>query len=176
MATISPRDHHHGPTSQAALRRLCHAIRAMTLLWVGWTLASIVLNMRFGNVFEIPHYALAAGFIFLLWMPTLAVGYCVWRLFGAYLRNPILTVRSARWMLRLGIVGTIVVLTALALKLWGWLMMAKHYHVSFLSLIFDPIAWSPNDGLRLLCCLFVIALAQILKAAAAVAEDHAGIV
>jgi len=120
-------------------------------------------------------YALVAALTLLAWAPTLAVSYCVWRLFGVYLRNPILTVRAAIWMLRLGIVGTVVVLAAMALRLTSWLTLADHFHMSFSSLIREPY-WSPNDGLRLLCCLFVIALAQILKAAAEATEDHARIV
>jgi len=35
MATISPETISTGPKPQAALRWLCHAIRAMAVLWVG---------------------------------------------------------------------------------------------------------------------------------------------
>ncbi|CCE03446.1 DUF2975 domain-containing protein [Bradyrhizobium sp. STM 3809] len=110
-----------------------------------------------------------------VWIPDLAVGYCIWRLFGTYLQGRIFTVEAAIWMLRVGVCGFAAVAADMIIRKLGLLVLTSHVQLRLSTLLtFQTIL--PADLLRMLFSLFVIALAQIFKAAAELADDHAKII
>jgi hypothetical protein len=185
------------PASQASLperiRRLCHLIRIAALLWVGWILVNVVRrwyaadpaelmdNLNRGlnaDLSEISRAQIAAFFTGNLgiWAFDAAIAYCVWRLTGTYLQGRIFTVDAAVWMRRLGVTGLIAVLSIVAWRRASLFIFTIHRHVPAGTVLLSGQWVTPPDLMRLLFCLFLIALAHIFKAAAELADDHAGIV
>jgi Protein of unknown function (DUF2975) len=185
------------PASQSSLpariRWLCYLIRIAALLWAGWILVNVVRawyvadpakfmeNLSRGldaDVSEISRAQIAAFFTgnLGLWAFDAAIAYCVWRLTGSYLAGRIFTVEAAVWMRRIGVTGLIAVLSIVA---WRWanlFIFTIHAHVPAAKVLLFGQLVTPTDLMRLLFCLFLIALAHIFKAAAELADDHAGIV
>jgi hypothetical protein len=191
------------PASQASLpariRWLCYLIRIAALLWAGWILVNVVrgwyaadpaklmenlsrglgkFDLRDADLSEISRAEIAAFFIgnLGLWAFDAAIAYCAWRLTGSYLAGRIFTVEAAVWMRRIGVTGLIAVLSIVAWRRASLFIFMIHAHVPVAKmLLFDRLV-TPTDLMRLLFCLFLIALAHIFKAAAELADDHAGIV
>jgi hypothetical protein len=185
------------PAPQAGLRArigwMCHLIRIAAVLWAGWTLVNMVRNWYSADpgkiieslnralnsdLSEISHAqiagVLAAGIG--LWTFEVAIVFCVWRLTATYLLGRIFTVDAALWLRRLGVIGLIAVLASLVWRKATLFIYMMHGHVPAVTLLlFGPVV-IPSDLLRLVFCLFVLALAHIFKAAAELADDHAGIV
>jgi hypothetical protein len=176
---------------RARIRWLCHLIRIAALLWAGWTLvnvahawyaadpAKLILNrVIIADLSEISRTQMAAFFSgsLVLWAFNAAIAYCVWQLSGTYLLGRIFTVDAAVWMRRLGVTGLIAVLSRVAWRRADLFILAFHGHVPAAELLLFGQWVTPADLMRLLFCLFLIALAHIFKAAAELADDHAGIV
>jgi hypothetical protein len=185
------------PASQASLpariRWLCHLIRIAALLWVGWILVNVVRgwyaadpaklmeNLNRGlnaDLSEISRAQIAAFFAgnLSIWVFDAAIAYCAWQLTGGYLQGRIFTVDAAVWMRRLGVTGLIAVLSMVAWRRARLFIFAIHGHVPAGTVLLFGQLVTPADLMRLVFCLFLIALAHIFKAAAELADDHAGIV
>jgi hypothetical protein len=188
------------PASQASLpariRWLCYLIRIAALLWAGWILVNVVrawyaadpakfmenlgrgLNALNADLSEISRAEIAAFFTgnLGLWAFDAAIAYCVWRLTGSYLAGRIFTVEAAVWMRRIGVTGLIAVLSIVAWRRASLFIFTIHAHVPVAKMLLFGQLLTPTDLMRLLFCLFLIALAHIFKAAAELADDHAGIV
>jgi hypothetical protein len=185
------------PAPQSSLpsriRFLCHLIRIAALLWVGWILVNVVRawttadpaelmdNLNRGlnaDLSEISTVQIAAFYTgnLVIWAFDAAIAYCIWRLTGNYLQARIFTVDAAVWMRRIGVTGLIAVLFMVAWRRASLFILTIHGHVPVATLLRSGQWVTPPDLMRLVFCLFLIALAHIFKAAAELADDHAGIV
>jgi hypothetical protein len=185
------------PASQANLpariRWLCQLIRIAALLWVGWILVNVARgwyaadparlmdNLNRGlhaGVSEISKGQIAAFFAgnFAIWLLDTVIAYCIWQLTGRYLQGRIFTVDAALWMRRLGVTGLITVLSIVAWRRASLLILTIHGNMPAGTVLLSGQWVTPPDLMRLLFCLFLVALAHIFKAAAELADDHAGIV
>ncbi len=185
------------PASQANLpariRWLCQLIRIAALLWVGWILVNVARgwyaadparlmdNLNRGlnaGVSEISKGQIAAFFTgnFGIWLLDTVIAYCIWQLTGRYLQGRIFTVDAALWMRRLGVTGLITVLGMVAWRRASLLIFTMHGNMPVGTVLLSGQWVTPPDLMRLLFCLFLVALAHIFKAAAELADDHAGIV
>jgi hypothetical protein len=186
------------PASQSRLRAriswLCHLIRIAALLWAGWILVSIVWGwyrgldapMIAGNLGRFLNADLSglsnaqvkATFVGALglWLFDAAIVYCIWRLFGTYLRGRIFTVDAAIWLRRLGITGLAALLAEIVWRRLVLIILTIHAHVPVATLLLSSRPLIPFDLLRLLFSLLVVMLGQIFKTAAEMADDHARIV
>jgi hypothetical protein len=185
------------PASQANLpariRWLCQLIRIAALLWVGWILVNVARawyaadparlmdNLNRGlnaGVSEISKGQIAAFFTgnFGIWLLDTVIAYCIWQLTGRYLQGRIFTVDAALWMRRLGVTGLITVLGMVAWRRVSLLIFTMHGNMPVGTALLSGQWVTPRDLMRLLFCLFLVALAHIFKAAAELADDHAGIV
>jgi hypothetical protein len=188
------------PASQSLLRArigwLCHLIRITALLWAGWILVSIVWGWywsgpdtatkvaenlgRFLNadLTGLSNAQVMATFVGALglWLFDAAIVYCIWRLFGTYLRGRIFTVDAAIWLRRLGITGFVALLAEVVWRRLALFILTGHAHVPAATLLSFGQPLIPFDLLRVLFCLFVVMLAQIFKTAAEMADDNARIV
>jgi hypothetical protein len=175
------------PASQANLpariRWLCQLIRIAALLWVGWILVNVARgwyaadparlmdNLNRGlnaGVSEISKGQIAAFFTgnFGIWLLDTVIAYCMWTF----------TVDAALWMRRLGVTGLITVLGMVAWRRVSLLIFTMHGNMPAGTVLLSGQWVTPPDLMRLLFCLFLVALAHIFKAAAELADDHAGIV
>jgi DUF2975 family protein len=188
------------PALQSLLRAriswLCHLIRITALLWAGWILVSIVWGWywngpdtaakvaenlgRFLNadLTGLSNAQVMATFVGALglWLFDAAIVYCIWRLFGTYLRGRIFTVDAAIWLRRLGITGLAALLTEVVWRRLVLIILTGHAHVPAATLLLSGQLLIPFDLLRVLFCLFVVMLGQIFKTAAEMADDQARIV
>jgi Protein of unknown function (DUF2975) len=185
------------PASQASLpariRRLCRLIRIAALLWIGWIFVNVVRgwyaadpatlmdNLNRGlhaDVSEISSGQIAAFFAgnFGIWLLDTVIAYCIWRLTGRYLQGRIFTVDAALSMRRLGVSGLITVLSIVAWRRASLLILTIHGNLPAGTVLLSGQWVTPPDLMRLLFCLFLVALAHIFKAAAELADDHAEIV
>jgi hypothetical protein len=172
------------PARRSVFRRrivlLSHLIRVLAVLWALWNLVSVVRNLV--KVSHAPiiegaaHHGLLAAAVVLAiacWLPIAGVAYCVWCLFRTYLQGHIFAVSAAIWMRRAGAAGLAGSLLIIAWRRFQILAATGHIHLSMAEL---PFVVLPGDLLRIVFCLYVIALGHIFKAAAEMAEDHARIV
>jgi hypothetical protein len=176
------------PAPHATLRRriapLCHLVRVAAVLWVLWNLVNIINNLEnLRRVLKVDWRSLDAQFaaVLVVSLTTLlfiiATGYCVWRLFGTYLQGRIFTVVAAVWMQRAGVTGLVGSLVVVVWRRLQLVTLTGQMHLPVSDLLFGlgpPVF--PADLLRTLFCLYVIALGQIFKTAAEIADDHARIV
>jgi len=182
------------PASQANLpariRWLCQLIRIAALLWVGWILVNVARgwyaadparlmdNLNRGlnaGVSEISKGQIAGFFTgnFGIWLLDTVIAYCIWQLTGRYLQGRIFTVDAALWMRRLGVTGLITVLGMVAWRRASLLIVTMHGNMPAGTVLLSGQWVTPPDLMRLLFCLFLVALAHIFKAAAELADDHA---
>ena len=175
---------------RARVGRLCHLIRAVSVAWAAWVLVAILWMWRdLANVTDTlghylntdlsgtttEQYAWAFSVHVGAWLPDVAVAYCLWRLFGTYLAGRIFTADAAQWMQRVGIAGVAAVLVGLAGRRLDWLILTSGAHLSLETRLITQLV-TPTDLLKLLFCLFVIAVAPVFKAAAEMADDYSRIV
>ncbi|WP_035648075.1 DUF2975 domain-containing protein [Bradyrhizobium sp. ORS 285] len=184
------------PAGQTALRRriawVCWAIRLAAVLWVAWLVVEMAWswsdtdNAKFAEGLGRAMGADLTGlsqtqidWMFVMNSSVLVcdavVAYCIWRLFGTYLQGRIFTVDAAVWMHRVGMAGLLAMASGVVFRRLALLILTSHAQVSATTL------WSfqavlPSDLLWIIFCLFVIAVAQIFKAAAELADDHAKII
>jgi hypothetical protein len=185
------------PDAQTGLRArigwMCHPIRIAAVLWAGWNLVNVVrgwysldrakviagLNDALkADLSEISNTQVVAVFAtaVTVWTLEAAIVYCVWRLTAGYLQGRIFTIDAAIWMRRLGVTGLVAVLAVVVWRRAALFIYTIHGHLPAVTLLLFGQLVMPGDLLRLVFCLFVIALAHIFKAAAELADDHAGIV
>jgi hypothetical protein len=182
------------PPSQVELRAriglLCHLIRAATIGWIGWTLLVTIwawsdrekllgnlghyLNADLSGITQ-AEYVWASVVGISACTPVVAVGYCIWRLFGTYLDGRIFTVDAAAWMRRVGIAGLVAVLVDIVFRRIIWWILTSHGNIPLGTRLYTQVV-IPNDLLYIVFCLFVIAIAHIFKTAAEIADDNARIV
>jgi len=166
---------------------LCHAIRWSALVWIIW--ASVGTLSVFGSPARVvEHYGRVLN-VDLTSLPTsgyamaliiilvdLAIAWLIvvyiWRLFGHYLRGEIFTVAAVQEMWRGGWTGVaavgadMIARPLVAYALTQHLGESQRHHF-----------WTvPNDLLHLLLALFIVALAHILKAGVAIADENRQIV
>ena len=185
------------PAPQALLRArigwMCHLIRIAAVLWAAWNLMNLVRNFYSldparliqtlnsalkADLGEISHAQIAAalGIGIGVWTLDAVIALCVWRLGATYLNGRIFTVDAAIWMRRIGVIGLVAVLATVAWRKAALFIYTVHGHVPIATLLLIQPLVTPADLLRLVFCLFMIVLAYIFKAAAELADDHAGIV
>jgi Protein of unknown function (DUF2975) len=173
--------------SPAALRTkiawLCHLARGRG--WLGWMLIAMVrvwadpartanivghyLNADLG-VFSSSQIALGFAAYVAAWIPIAAVAYCIWQLFGGYLRGRIFTGDAAAWVQRIGIAGLTAVAVSIVARRIGWLILTSHSGLPFGTRLFTQFV-VPNDLLEVLFSLFVLAVGHVFKVAVQIADD-----
>ncbi|WP_257166950.1 DUF2975 domain-containing protein [Bradyrhizobium sp. SRS-191] len=184
------------PAAQATLhgriKWLCRSIQLAAAAWSVWVPVSFLwrwlpidpdgLVGPLGYALKTDMSGLSAAQVewflaltLVVWIPDLAVGYCIWRLFGTYLDGRIFTADAAIWMRRVGVSGLAAVAADIVVRKVGLFILTSHVQLPLSTLLaFQTVL--PGDLLRLLFSLFVTALALIFKAAAELADDHAQIV
>ncbi|MGY3450627.1 DUF2975 domain-containing protein [Bradyrhizobium sp. USDA 4353] len=184
------------PAAQRVLRSrirwLCRSIQLAAVAWSLWVPVSFLwrwlpvdpagLVGPLGYALKTDMTGLSAtqvewflALTLVVWIPDLAVGYCIWRLFGTYLQGRIFTIDAALWMRRVGFSGLAAVAADMTIRKLGLLVLTSHVQLPLSTLLtFQTVL--PADLLRMLFSLFVIALALIFKAAAELADDHAKII
>jgi hypothetical protein len=178
----------------AALRRkiawLCHLVRLLALGWAIWTLvanlwvwidpqktASMIGHYLNADLGVLSPSQVAWGFALqaVAWIPTGAVAYCIWRLFGTYLQGRIFTGDAAAWVQRVGVSGLIATSISLVIRRVEWLIITSHAELPFNTRLLAEII-VPNDLLRILFSLFVLAIGYVFSATVQIADDNASIV
>ncbi|GLH78233.1 hypothetical protein SSBR45G_31420 [Bradyrhizobium sp. SSBR45G] len=184
------------PAAQTALRSrikwLCRSIQLAAAVWSVWVPGSFLwrwlpidpagLIGPLGYALKTDMSGLSAtqvewflALTLVVWIPDLAVGFCIWRLFGTYLQGRIFAADAAIWMRRVGVSGLAAVAADVMVRKIGLFVLTSHVQLPLSTLLtFQTIV--PGDLLRILFSLFVTALALIFKAAAELADDHARIV
>jgi hypothetical protein len=182
------------PLPHAALRAriawLCHLARAAAVVWAAWVLIAIVwtwsdpakiasdlsyiLNADLSAISP-SEFAWACGVNIAAWIADVAVAYCFWRLFGAYLVGRIFTGDAAAWLQRLGIVGLIALLVSIVGRRIDWLILTSHTEIPLSTRLFTQFVVS-SDLLKVLFCLFVLAIGHVFRTAVQIADDNASIV
>ncbi len=109
------------------------------------------------------------------WIPIAAVAYCVWQLFGGYLRGRIFTGDAAAWVQRVGIAALSAVAVSIVARRIGFLILTSHAGLPLSTRLFTQFI-VPNDLVEILFSLFVLSLGHVFKAAVQIADDNAGIV
>ncbi|HEY2533114.1 MAG TPA: DUF2975 domain-containing protein [Xanthobacteraceae bacterium] len=185
MSAATPFEHSLArPELGRRIALLSHLVRLLAVLWFLWNLVNISRNLT--NVWHLlsvdrnGHGPLLLGAIVLAMgslLLTAAVFYCIWRLMGVYVRGRIFAVAAAVWMRRAGALGLGGSLASILWRRLQLLVFSGHLHPTPGDLLFAlGNLVTPADLLRVLFCLYVLALGQIFKAAAEIAEDNARIV
>lgn len=179
-------------TPEAALRArigwLCHALRLAALAYPVWIFA--LLAMHWSNADEITraysHWLRATlaevpapqrlgGFLIQMvpWTLTVAACWNLWRLFSGFLGGRVFTLDTALTLRRLALFG----LASIGIDLLSrpLLSVVTSIHMApgsrYLAFFFQP-----HDLLTVMFLAGLLALAQVFKVAAEIAEDHAAIV
>lgn len=182
------------PVPHAALRAriawLCHLTRAAAAGWVTWGLIAVALNWSDPAKIasNLAHYlnadlgaistsefAWAFGMSIAAWLASVPVAYCIWRLFGVYLGGRIFTDDAVAWLQRFGVAGLTAVLIVIVSRRIFWLILTSHAALPLTTRLFTQFVVS-NDLLKILFCLFVLALGHVYRTAVEIADDHASIV
>jgi hypothetical protein len=185
MSAAAPFEHTLArPELGRRIALLSHLVRLLAVLWFLWNLVNVSRNLvKVWHILSLDRtghgplllaaIVLAMGSLLLI----AAVFYCIWRLMGVYVTGRIFAVAAAIWMRRAGALG---LAGSLASILWRRLLLlvfTGHLHPAPGDLLFAlGNLVTPADLLRVLFCLYVLALGQIFKAAAEIAEDNARIV
>ena len=182
------------PLPHAALRAriawLCHLSRAAAMGWMAWGLIVTVwawsdpakiasdvghyLNADLGMI-SASELAWASGAASVSLIGNAAVAYCIWRLFGAYLGGRIFTGDAAAWLQRLGVAGLIALLISIVARRIILLILTSHAAIPLGTRPFTSFIL-PDDLLKILFCLFVLAIGHVFKTAVQIADDNASIV
>jgi hypothetical protein len=167
---------------------LCHLIRWVSVAWITWTLAIIVmkwsdidaLKQSWGHYLNLDltalpssHYTAALAVVLADWAIAALVVVFVWRLFGCYLRGSIFSVEAVTEMRNLGLAGVAATAADMIARPLIQVLLSWHLGSGSRSFVF----WAePNDVLHILMALFVVALAHIFKTGVEIADDHRQIV
>lgn len=185
--TVDPLPHE---ALRARIAWLCHLTRVTAAGWVAWALFTLVwtwsdpvklasnvghyLNADLG-VISSSEFAWACGMQIAVWVADAAVAYCIWELFGTYLRGRIFTGDAAARLLRLGVAGLIAVLVSIVGRRIDWLILTSHAALPLRTRLFTQLV-IPLDLLKVLFCLFVLAIGHVFRTAVQLADDYASIV
>jgi len=178
-------DSHSPAVLRTKIAWLCHLARAAAVGWAAWMLIAMVrvwadpartanivghyLNADLG-VFSSSQIALGFAAFVAAWIPIAAVAYCIWQLFGGYLRGRIFTGDAAAWVQRIGIAGLTAVAVSIVARRIGWLILTSHSGLPFGTRLFTQFV-VPNDLLEVLFSLFVLAVGHVFKVAVQIADD-----
>lgn len=175
---------------RAKIAWLCHLTRVVTLGWAAWMFiammrvwadpartANIVGNYLNADLGVLSSAQIALGFATYLaaWIPIAAVAYCIWQLFGGYLRGSIFTGDAAAWVQRVGVAGLTAVAVSIVTRRIGWLILTSHAELPFSTRFLTQFV-VPNDLLGLLFSLFVLAIGRVFTVAVQIADDNDSIV
>jgi hypothetical protein len=175
---------------RAKIAWLCHLTRVVTLGWAAWMFiammrvwadpartANIVGNYLNADLGPVSSSQIALGVATYLaaWIPMAVVAYCIWQLFGGYLRGRIFTGDAAAWVQRVGIAALSAVAVSIVARRIGFLILTSHAAIPFSTRLFTQF-FVPNDLLEVLFSLFVLALGHVFRTAVQIADDSAGIV
>jgi hypothetical protein len=182
------------PLPHAALRAriawLCHLTRAVAAGWAAWVLIAMVWNWsdpakiasNLGHYLNADlsavtptEFAWAYGVNVAAWIADAAVAYCIWRLFGSYLNGRIFTAAAAAWLQRIGVAGLITVLVMIVGRRIDLLILTSHAELPLSTRLLTQFV-VPGDLLKVLFCLFVLAIGLVFKTAVQIADDNASIV
>ena len=167
---------------------LCQTLRFAALAYAAWVY--VLLAMHWSNaddvtrayshwlkadLLEVPSIQRAAGFLVHMVPWGLLVGACVnlWLLFSGFLAGRVFTVDAALTLRRLSLYGLAAEAADMIARPLLSMLMTIHMppgsrHIGFF--------FQPNDLLNLMFLGGLLALAQVFKVAAEIAEDHAAIV
>jgi hypothetical protein len=175
---------------RARIAWLCHLSRAAAMGWLAWALIATVwawsdpakiasnvghyLNADLGMI-SASEVAWASGVAIATLIGNAAVAYCMWRLFGAYLGGRIFTGDAAAWLQRLGVAGLIALLISIVARRIDLLILTSHAEIPLSTRLFTQFILQ-DDLLKILFCLFVLAIGRIFKTAVQIADDNASIV
>lgn len=187
METADSRPH---AALRARIAWLCHLTRAVALGWAAWMLVAMLwvwadpaktagmlgryLNADLG---EVSSWQVAWGFAAQVaaWIPMAVVAYCIWQLFGTYLRGRIFTGDAAAWVQRIGVAGLITVAISIVMRRIVWLILTSHAGLPLGTRLFTQLV-VPNDLLGVVFSLFVLALGHVFRVAVQIEDDNASIV
>ncbi len=175
----------------ALLRRhiawICHALRVAAVLWLMWILVMVYvvwsdktavlegysrwLSLDLSGVSD-ARFTAALAIVLLDSAFAAMVVFCIWGLFTTYLAGRVFTIDAAVWLRRIGWAGVAAVIGDVVARLTIASIFAGHFVIT----VPRGFVLLPQDLLHLIFALFVLALAQIFKVAAEMAEDHAQIV
>ena len=180
------------PTSLATLRArigwLCQILRFAALAYPLWILVLLALHWSNADevtrayshwlkaqLLEVPTAQRLGGFLIQM-VPfgfTVAACWNLWTLFTGFLAGRVFTLDAALTLRRLSLFG----LTAMAIDI-----AARPLVTGLMSIHMPPgsrhlaVFFQPHDLLNLMFLGGLLALAQVFKVAAEIAEDHAAIV
>lgn len=188
MSLVSPAPIASVEALRARIGWLCQILRLTAAAYALWVFALLALHWSDGSdiarayghwlrtdLHEIPAVQRVGGFLIQMVPWGLTVGACVnlWLLFSGFLAGRVFTVDAALTLRRLSLFG----LAAVAID------MASRPILSMLMTIHLPpgsrhigLFFQPNDLLNLMFLGGLLALGQVFKTAAEIAEDNAGIV
>jgi hypothetical protein len=190
MIDAAPAAPFHDPGADLGRRIgwICWVVRVAAAGYAVWTLAHLVaywsdaamVKRGFGylsgkDLSGLQDWQRLVGFSvhFGIWLLTAAACYCAWRLFGEYLDGRVFGRDAAIWMTRIGVVGLAAQLGDILLRPLLIGLMTLHLPASERAI---GVFANPPDLLNLLFLFALVGLGRIFKAAAEMAEDHAGIV
>jgi hypothetical protein len=193
MHEATPISAHSLSPDVTALRQrlgtLCHFVRAMAALYLGWLFFSItrfwldeellirVFSLRLQiNIEGISVIQRLAGYSadMLTWLVLLGTVVSVWQLFGGFLKGSIFTVEAASHLQTVGEFGVGAVFVGFVTQPIKAIIVTHHLAAApkwQQTLLFDP-----SLVLNLTFCLMVISLAHVFKTASALARDNAGFI
>ena len=175
---------------RAEIAWLCHLVRLAALGWAAWMLfamlrvwadpartANIVGNYLKADLGVPSSLQVTLGFAAYVaaWISIAAVAYCIWRLFGTYLRGRIFTADAAAWVQRVGIAGLIAVAVSIVTRRIGWFILTWHADLPLGTRLFTEFV-VPNDLLEIWFSLFVLAIGLVFRTAVQIEDDNASIV
>src|SRR5262249_28857429 len=120
-------------------------------------------------------FAWACGVNMAALIADAAVAYCIWRLFGGYLCGRIFTGGAAALLQRLCVARLIAGLISVVGRRIDWLILTSHAELPLSTRMFTQFV-VPSDLLKVLFCLFVLAIGHVFRTAVQIADDYATIV
>ena len=188
--TSAPADSRPHDALRTRIAWLCHLVRLAAVGWAAWMFIAMMrvwadpartagmighyLNVDLG-VISSSQIALGFATNVVAWIPIAAVAYCIWQLFGGYLRGRIFTGDTAAWVQRIGIAGLTAVAVSIVTRRIGWLIITSHAGLPLGTRLLTEF-FIPNDLLEVWFSLFVLAVGHVFKVAAQIADDNDSIV
>lgn len=166
---------------------ICHSIRWMLIIWLGWILAIIVTSFigadatvaklnAFDAFKDYPvtaHSYVSSLWVHLFsWLCATPIGFAGWQLTKFYLTGDILSEAAALRMKRLGQVAIFATVVGIAMRpISAWLLSAGHFNSMQVWNFF-----APQDLLNLLFGTFIFSIAHIYHAAAEINAENKGFI
>lgn len=167
---------------------LCHALRIAAVAYSLWMLITIIqfwsdpslvasrfqhgLGVDVSGASDMQRLG-ASGISLIVWCLLVVACYSGWQLFSTYLAGRIFTPDAAAWLRSLALFGLVAALVDIAARPLTSLILTAHKDTGqhIVSVYFRH-----EDLSTLLLLATLLALAQIQKTAADIAEEHAQIV